>query len=232
MKLKTFKLYDLLISKNIHHLHHANTVPTALTFIQQGGLMSRGAVEKKGLYQTSQKSDWLDKRFDIWTDVFLDTLDLHSHFNRQNHYGPVLFKFSIDFLLKIKSEIWVTKDNPVHWNTRMPQNQKYFRSVLEMKKTWNKYKPEKRIITIRKVLKPILFNYLDEIVLDEPEILLGQIDLYSTARRLLQRTIKSKGVDIKVKVRKCNKHCFCRDNYFEDLSNSQLRTSFLMQLKP
>lgn len=51
----------ILVDKEIKHLYHANTVMTACTFLENGGLLSRGYVEENGLRQTSQGSDSKDK---------------------------------------------------------------------------------------------------------------------------------------------------------------------------
>ena len=99
MKLDNRKLYELLKDKGVTNLYHANTVATSITFIEEGGLLSREYVENKELYQTLQTSDEIDKLFDVFDDIFLDTTDLHKHFCRQNHYGPVLFQFSLELLL-------------------------------------------------------------------------------------------------------------------------------------
>ena len=72
-------------------------------------------------------------------DIFLDTVDLHSYFGRQNHYGPVLFKFSIEFLRELEIDIWITKDNPINWTEEMTNKEKYFSTVTELKKNWNDY---------------------------------------------------------------------------------------------
>lgn len=215
MKLEKFKLHRLFIEKGITHLHHANTVATAITFIEQKGLLSRGAVDKLQLYQTPQSSDRKDKLFNIWNDVFLDTHDLHSHFGRENRYGPVLFKFSIDFLLKTKSEVWVTKDNPIRWTRRMRNNEKYFSSVAGMKREWDTYKRERRMITIRNNSRAILFKYLEEITLDEPGLTLHDIDLFRVARKRLRSAIKTSGLEFKITTRECPSYCYCEDNYFE-----------------
>jgi hypothetical protein len=225
MRLNNRELHRLLSDRGISYLHHANTVATSLTYIEQGGLLSRGAVERRNLYQTSQYSDYKDKVHNIWDDVFLDTLDLHEHFNRQNHYGPVLFKVSIDFLLKTKSEVWVTKNNPVHWKKNIRNSEKYFRSVREMDRTWGEYKSEKRMITIRGVTRPFLFKYLHEIVLDDPELLIGDINLHNNALKVIRKAIRLNNLEVKIKTRHC-RNCFCKDNYLDDLPIRTLRKLF------
>lgn len=65
------ELYDFLVSKNINHFFHANTVRTSCTFIEEKGLISRGCVESRGLIQTVQSSDLIDKKFNVWNDIIL-----------------------------------------------------------------------------------------------------------------------------------------------------------------
>ena len=54
-------LLEVLKNKKVHYLYHANTVVTAITFLENNGLYSRQAVEDKGLFQTPQVSDETDK---------------------------------------------------------------------------------------------------------------------------------------------------------------------------
>lgn len=126
MKINNLRLHQFFTEKNITHFHHANSLATASSFIEEYGLLSRGCVEKKGLFQTTQTSDEIDKKYDVWDDIFIDTVDLHGHFPRQNLYGPVLFKFTTDFLLEDNIEIWITKNNPVYWNENTTSEEKYF----------------------------------------------------------------------------------------------------------
>lgn len=71
------EIKSYLLKKNITELFHANTVTTSLSFISEGGLLSRGEVEKRGLKQTSQLSDDDDKLYNIWNDVFFDSCDVY-----------------------------------------------------------------------------------------------------------------------------------------------------------
>lgn len=45
----------ILMDKGVQYLYHANTVPTACTFLEHGGLLSRAYIENHSLFQTSQK---------------------------------------------------------------------------------------------------------------------------------------------------------------------------------
>lgn len=89
---------QILIEKGITHLYHANSVATASTFLENGGVFSRGAAEDRGLYQTSQETDDTDRDVDVFYDIFFDSVDIHQRIKKLNHYGPVLFVYSIDLI--------------------------------------------------------------------------------------------------------------------------------------
>lgn len=111
------------------------------------------------MYQSPQSSDNDDKKFNVWNDIFLDTVDPHEYMRRQNRYGPVLFKFSIDFLIETDLEIWITKNNPIYWTDLTIQAEKYFATVQELRESWDSYQRQKKMVTIRGETQPILFNY-------------------------------------------------------------------------
>ena len=229
MKLDNQELHTLLNDKGIYHLYHANTVSTTSTFIKEGGLLSRGAVEAKGLYQTPQSSDSIDKLFNVWDDVFLDTVDLHKYFNRQNYYGPVVFKISTDFLLKENSEIWVTKDNPINWNQNMTDSQKYFCSVEELKQNWDKFQRQRKMTTIKNTNTPILLDYIVEVIVDDPGVKLteeGIIVFNETVAHLKKSLEINPQLKNKFSTRNCS-GCFCRTNYLTQLSAPELKKLFL-----
>ncbi|MBK8653103.1 MAG: hypothetical protein IPN20_04190 [Haliscomenobacter sp.] len=85
--------HRILKSKGVTHLHHANTVTTSKSFLENKALLSREYIEANNLFQTGQDSDRKDKKFGIHGFVFLDGKDLASYFSRPNHYGPILFKW-------------------------------------------------------------------------------------------------------------------------------------------
>ena len=228
MKLDNHDLHKLLRKKGIDHFHHANTVATSITFIKENGLLSRGYIEEDDLIQTNQSSDEDDKEFDVWDDVFIDVVDLHGFFPRQNLYGPVVFKFNIDFLLDDELDIWVTKNNPIYWNSTLKSSDKYFTSVKELKKYWDDYPTQQKMFTIRKAKKAVLFDYLEEIVLDNPGVKIhGNVSLGTEALKALKKATK-KNTELKslLKVRSC-KSCFCHDNYLEQVPVPDLERLFL-----
>lgn len=228
MKLDNKKLYELLKDQGVEKLYHANTVATSLTFIEEGGLLSREYIEKKELYQTPQTSDAKDKLFDVFDDIFLDTTDLHKHFHRQNHYGPVLFQFSLELLLDENIEIWVTKDNPIYWSKDSDLSDNYFSCVKELSEGWDKHEIQKKMYTIKKPKEPILFNYLESITLDNPQVLINDdVSLHSESKSAFNKATKNKNdIDTKVIFRKCG-HCFCTENYLKQVPTPELVQKFL-----
>lgn len=227
MKLNNKDLYELLIEKEVNYLYHANTVTTSKTFIEQNGLLSRGAVEKKKLNQTEQSSDAIDKVFDVWNDVFIDTVDLHNYFSRQNHYGPVLFKISIDFLKSTDLDIWVTKDNPINWNVNSTQEEKYFINVQELRENWDKYQRQRKMITVKNVSEPILFDYLEQVIVDDPKVQNSGIVFFNEAVKTLKTSLLTNPpIKSKISTRQC-KNCFCGTNYLNEVNFVDLKRFFL-----
>lgn len=64
------ELYDFLASKNYRYFFHANTVTTSCTLIRNKGLISRGFMKSNSFPFTIQSSDEIDKKFNVWNDIF------------------------------------------------------------------------------------------------------------------------------------------------------------------
>lgn len=231
MKIDNKGLHECLKANEIWQLCHANTVASSISFILAGGLLSRGDVERRNIYQTPQGSDQIDKDYDVWDDVFLDVGDLHAKFNRNNVYGPVLFKFSIDFLLKDDLDIWITRDNPIYWGAGSSQCSRYFSDIAEYAANWRAHDSQKRMITIRKPYSPVLFPYLEEIVID---VSAGKIyEDYGfeginasavAAHALVSATETHRSLRPLISTRECRSGCYCGRNYaeFADLTLAKL----------
>ncbi|MBU0923463.1 hypothetical protein KKG81_01145 [bacterium] len=232
MKLNNQELYDLLKEKGIENFFHANTLTTSLTFLENKGLMSRGLIEKKALQQTEQSSDEIDKKFNVWDDIFLDIIDLHGYFPRQNLYGPILFRFSIEFLKDNLFDIWVTKNNPIYWNDNDSDVDKYFQSVNELRETWDKYEMQRKMFTLKNNSTPVLFNYLEKILLDDPRVkiikdsIVLSDKLQEELKQVIDKEIISKDL---FEWRECS-FCYCKDNYLK-LPISELKRLFLKEIK-
>jgi hypothetical protein len=167
MNLEHALVIEKLKSANVEHLYHANTVRTTCTFLRSGKLLSRGQVEKQRLDQTYQKTDEDDKRLGLWNDLFFDAIDIHHELNRANHYGPILFEFSIDILAQYELfTLWVTKENPIHWNNET----RWFTANELGNYDFQKWGSFKNHIVIREMTQDglSLVPYLNRIIIDDP----------------------------------------------------------------
>jgi len=230
MQLNNQELFELLTEKEIHYVYHANTVATTITYIQRQGLLSRGAVEDLGLYQTPQGSDVRDKVMNVFNDVFVDTTDLHTYFSRQNYYGPVLFKLTTDFITAEDFGIWVTKNNPQYWNDGMQDTDKYFVSVQELRERWDDYERQRKMITIRNNTVPILFPYISEVIVDNPNCQIGQTNFLTEAvKGLKEALIPYPLLKNKFDIRHAHEGCYCQSNYLQQMPVNDLSRLFLPQ---
>lgn len=228
MKLDNNELYQLFVEKGISTLHHANTVASSISFLEANGLLSRGGIEYNGLYQTPQDSDDKDKEFDVWNDVFIDTIDLHGYFPRQNLYGPVSFKISTDFIIHENFDIWVTKNNPQYWDSTTSMEDKYFSSVYELRKDWDKYERQRKMVTIKDKMQPVLFNYLKQVIVDDPRVETQGYHLFNEAVTALKQTLgENTTLKNKFLTRPTCIKCYCRDNYLRQISPNDLKRLFL-----
>lgn len=223
MKLDNIELHNQLLSKGVSHFFHANTVATSISFILAGGLMSRGDIERRSIFQTPQTSDSDDKRFDVWDDVFLDAEDLHTKFRRQNKYGPIMFQVSINFLISNDLDVWVTRDNPIRWTDELNSEERYFQNVSELMLAWGSPSSQKRMITIRKPGSPVLFPFVDAIVYDYFDgSVFSDLGLHAgevTEHSLFAATESFRSLRSRVSRRDCKGNCFCAENYAKEISD-------------
>jgi hypothetical protein len=232
MRLNNQELYDFFLEKEILVLYHANTVKTSITYFQQNGLISRGAVDTLGLLQTEQTSDEADQILNVWNDIFLDSTDLHTLFGRQNYYGPVLFELDINLIQNTDYDIWITKNNPIYWNVDSSNEERYFQNVEELRTEWDNYDIQKKMITIRNNSTPTLFDYVRKVIVDDPRVKIadgkeGHIHLFNETFKLIKERIPNNHI-LKGKfiTRKCD-YCWCRDNYLKQVTPIELKRLFL-----
>lgn len=209
--MKSSYVKDFLKSVGVDKLYHVNTVVTSLSFINQGGLLSRQTAEIMGVTQTPQSSDDIDREFGIYNDIFFDSVDIHDRAKRPNDYGPVMFVYFVDVLDTLTEyDICITKDNPIYWNEGMRDNEKYFSSEQEILFGFSKGDFNKHI-TIRNISVPLPFNYLEEIVIDDPGM--EHIELLNKAKESIESALNIIGVPVPVSVRKCSLNCSCLSKY-------------------
>lgn len=212
MSINASIIKEILMEKGIDCLYHVNTVETAITFLSNGGLLSRGAVEDKDLIQTDQPSDAKDKEVGVFYDIFFDSVDIHERSKNINDYGPVTFVYSIDVLDYLNDkEIKITKDNPIRWNSGMSEGEKYFTDVDSIYLEYCKG-TFKQHLTICDMHEPLPFlPYLFKIIIDNPGI--ANTKYFDEAYRALKDIMENNGIKVPLEVRKCPSDCMCKINY-------------------
>ncbi len=211
MSLTNREIRELLSQKGVQKIYHANTVATSVTFLSNGGLLSRGAVEERGLFQTSQDSDDLDKEYGIWNDIFFDSVDIHARAKSVNQYGPVTFVYSVNLLDDLQEKaVKITKDNPIRW-CEIPVEDRYFKDSTEM---YFQYKKGNfgQHLTICDMHDPLPFApHLRRIILDDPMI--SDSELFDRAKGKLSKLIEKMGLDVPLTIRECSSDCKCHEKY-------------------
>jgi hypothetical protein len=213
------EVYNVLQAIGASTLHHANTVTTSCTFLEQGGLASREYVEARGLVQTEQSSDAIDKKYNIWHCVFVDHVDIHGRAGRKkgpNQYGPVLFLLDLEVLLGLPegTEIFVTKKNPIYWYDRQPDTERWFQSAAELAANIHFGDFDKMLVI------QIMSGKLDfpegrtRIMLDDPQrqVSNGQ-DAYTYAEARLKAAAAGGGVQVAIERHNCRSDCICLETY-------------------
>ena len=218
MEIPSKSVFEVLKEKGVDSICHANSVITACQFLRLKSLLSRGTVERKGLYQTSQKSDQLDQRLGIWFDIFTDSVDIHKRARRANAYGPVLFKFDSEIIQdSYTGKVWVTKLNPTKWKGKGHES-RWFTSIDDLKTNFVKGSFDQMIV-FRHCGGELPFgNFLQEVVLDDPERKSPNgIDYYSMAFGALTFAKTEGASAVIVKKRKCVASCSCAVHYKTNL---------------
>lgn len=209
----------ILIQKGINFLYHANSVATASTFLENGGLLSRGYVEENGLFQTPQETDERDKHVDVFYDIFFDSVDIHQRINNINYYGPVVFVYSINVIDMLEEgRLKITKNNPIYWDYNIREDEKYFLSETELMMDFQKGEFRKHI-TIRHQKTPLSFVNLKKIIIDDPGI--ANTSYFQSARSHLQDLIKKHGINVPLDTRCCSPNCRCKATYYENLPKTR-----------
>ncbi|QRN93133.1 hypothetical protein JRI60_28440 [Archangium violaceum] len=230
MRISAKKVYEVLKREGVEHIHHANSVITSCQFLRNGALLSRGSIEQKGLYQTPQNSDKIDKDMGVWFDVFADSVDIHHRASRLNAYGPVLFLIDIELLKKAYTGgIWITKLNPTRWEGKKHED-KWFTSVKEFENNFKKGEFNQMLV-FRHCGGELSFKkYLKEIKLDDPnqKSKHTKIDYYSMAFGALKISMTEGGIDVPIFRRTCVGKCSCINEYSSDMA----RTDQMYMPKP
>lgn len=211
MDIPSQHVFSVLTEKGVAELHHANSVATACQFLRSKALMSRGTVERMGLMQTAQDSDEVDRRYSIWFDVFVDSVDIHARASRANVYGPVLFVFDLTLIDRNKTgRIWLTKENPTKWAGK-PDKERWFQGKDELSSDFLKGRFDQMIV-LRHCGGVLPFGrHLKKIILDDPKIETDEdVNIYSMAVGALRLAMQDAGIDVPIERRQCNAGCACK----------------------
>jgi hypothetical protein len=170
MDLDGHEVYGILQGHGVRHLCHANTVATSCSFLREGRLMARGVAAARGLPQTRQGSDAADKELGLWQALFLDTCDAHQAGSARNKYGPVLFRFSLELLLRPGvGGVRVTRKNPLFWSSGDRPEDRYFASVEELRAEPNLVAPFSKMVLLADAGGAVeLLPTLLAVTLDDP----------------------------------------------------------------
>ena len=121
-----------------------------------------------GLPQTYQYTDKLDKKYNIFYDIFFDSVEIQRR-TGISYYGPVLFVYSIDVLNIIpENYIRITKTNPEKWKNGLSDKERYFCTLEELSLHFDRDNFGQHI-TIINQRQPLSFDYLDKIILSDPQ---------------------------------------------------------------
>lgn len=201
----------LLDEKNITQLFHVNTVPTTISYLEAGGLLSRGAVEDLQLFQTSQASDKKDKELGIWYDIFFDSVDIHERTKDLNKYGPLTLVFNNDFLLLDNLTVKITRDNPIRWDANWNESQRYFEDIDSLRSDYQKGAFAQHL-TLCGMNYALPFSpYLKTIVMDNPKT--ENNELFENAYHRIENILVAHYSNVELLVRECPEDCSCTNRY-------------------
>ncbi len=216
--MKPSEVYDVLNRIGASRLHHANTVTTSCTFLEQGGLLSRGYVEDHGFAQTPQYTDAADQAYGIWHDVFVDTVDIHFRAGRvkgPNQYGPVLFVLNLSILLHLPagSEVLVTKHNPTKWTHGQPDDARWYLTQDELSQHIS-IGDFDQMIVIRTPQGRVDFEPKVRIALDNPQRkMTSGADAYAHAEGRIKAAAAAGHVNAVLAQHVCRGDCVCVETY-------------------
>ena len=212
-------IYRVLQSIGATHLHHANSVMTSCTFLEQGGLLSRGFVEDHHLQQTAQYTDQDDRKYAIWHLVFVDHVDIHERGGRSrgpNKYGPVLFVLDLDILLHLPAgtDIAITKKNPSNWRDNEANGERWFENLDELAKNIH-FGDFDKMLMIHIPSNRLNFpNHQANMILDNPQRKLSSgEDAYAHAAHRLMTAAAHGNIQASIEQRQCKAGCICIPTY-------------------
>lgn len=217
MDMPSSHVFETLSEMGVAQLHHANSVVTACQFLRSRALLSRGTVERRGVIQTPQGSDESDRRYSVWFDVFLDSVDIHHRAGRANVYGPALFVLDINVINRAGTgRLWVTKLNPTKWAGKSARH-RWFQNRQDLEDNFVVGEFD-QMLAARHCGGELPFrNHLQRIILDDPECETEDgVDFYSMAVGALRLAMQDAGLDVPIERRRCRRNCRCARYWRQD----------------
>jgi hypothetical protein len=176
-------------------------------------------VEKKGLAQTTQPSDNIDKKYGIWNRVFLDHVDIHHRAGAKkgpNEYGPVLFVFDLELLRKLppEADILVTKRNPIHWRDGEVDAERFYLTAKELSQELS-FGDFDKMLVIETPTGTVKFtDKTVKIAVDDPQRKIrSDEDAYAHAEKRLKAAAARGGITISIQPHDCRDDCICIRKY-------------------
>lgn len=212
-------IYEILKRIGVRHLHQANSVTTSCTYLQQGGVVSRGFAEERRLQQSAQPTDELDRKYGIWHTIFVPHVDIHDRQGQTkapNLFGPVLFVLDADVLLRLPpgAEVRVTRRSPAYWYDTEPDSARWFQNPEEVAQNLSPDDLHK-MPAIRTPSGRLDFpNRRARIILDDPQRQLQSgANAYAHAEARLREAAGHGKVEVSIERRKCQMGCICASKY-------------------
>jgi hypothetical protein len=213
------EIYEILKDIGVTHLHQANSVTTSCTYLQQGGIVSRGFAEDHRLQQSAQPTDELDRKYGIWNTIFVPHVDIHDRQGQTkapNIFGPVLFVLDLDILLRLPpgAEVRVTKRSPAYWYDTESDTARWFQNAEEVAQNLSTDEIHK-MPSIQSPSGRIDFpNRRVRIILDDPQRQLQSgVNAFTHAETRLREAAESGKVEVSIERRKCQMGCICPSKY-------------------
>jgi hypothetical protein len=212
-------VYEILKRIGVTHLHHANSVITSCTYLEQGGIVSRGFAEDHGLQQSAQPTDELDRKYGIWHTIFVPHVDIHDRQGQTkapNLFGPVLFVLDLDVLLRLPpgAEIRVTKRSPAYWYDAEPDSARWFQDAAEAAQNLSADEIHQMPAIQIPSGKLDFPNRRARIILDDPQRQLQSgVNAYTHAEDRLREAAGQGKVEVSIEPRICQAGCMCASKY-------------------
>ena len=214
MDLPSKHVHSVLVDAGVTDIYHANSVTTACHFLKLKSLLSRGSTERRGLRQTGQSSDEIDKRHGLWVDVFADSVDIHERASKRNRYGPVVLRFDVGIIEKTYTgRIWVAKLNPTKWSGTK-RDERWFQTKADLDSNFTLGTFD-HMLVFRHCGGELPFaGFLQEVIIDDPKMKTADgADLFSIAYGAVRLALSETRLNVPISKRECASRCKCKSEY-------------------